>query len=113
MIKTLIDKDNIPADWPRCPKCSQPLKSFTEHSNHNERFSITIRSIFGWCDKCNKGCEIEQFDKKSLWHTSRFRIFRKIAAKISAGLWQKITDLPIAAIVIGPAKEYDVEYQKG
>jgi len=109
MIKTLINKKDIPVDWPRCPECNQPLKSYSQHSHHNERFSLTTRTIFGWCDRCNKGCEISQFDKRDLWHTSGFRMFRKTRKGTNPGVWQEVAELPVPPVVIGPAKEFDTE----
>jgi len=99
------------ADWPACPDCTNPMRSYTGNINHSDRFGLSQRRIFGWCDICNCGYELEQFYKLARWRTSRFRKFRVTPrGKPKAQKWQRITDLPVAIVRVGPAKEYDSKY---
>jgi hypothetical protein len=115
MISQIIHKLNFgekaPANWPICPGCNKPLDSFQNRYSVNNRFSVTIREIFGYCIKCGKSCQLEQVRQahcgqvyeNDLWQTIRFRFF---ISKPQA--WQNVSDLPVPAVAVGPAREFDI-----
>jgi hypothetical protein len=96
----------IPADWPHCPQCNKPLNTYCSRENKNERFSLETRTIFGWCQNCNKSIEILQFFQ-GVWQTSGFKFYRRIGKKTICYKWHDVAELPVPAVVTGPAEEFD------
>lgn len=88
---------------PVCPKCVCELTSSSVSSpTLNERFGLTTRRYFGWCDSCNCGCEVEQYKVGSgRWFRHRWRAYSN-HKRPKAGRWRLVKELPVPAVVTGP-----------
>lgn len=86
---------------PVCPNCVNELgESHASKPILVERFGISVRIYFGRCDECNLSCEVEQFKVGGRWFIYRWRKYSN-HKKPRPGVWNKVRDLPVPAVVIG------------
>jgi hypothetical protein len=94
-----------------CPKCHSQLPYAAVLDVQTDRYKRTIREYFGWCDKCDCGCDVVQFIDGNTWRVHKYRYYEPVEgmdAIIPPGEWQMIDELPEPApIVIGPGGDFD------
>lgn len=94
-----------------CPKCFKPLEYPTVIEQETDRYKRVLRTYYGWCFECEKGCLVIQFNRGERWIIHKYRpavfLDNKNIVQITNN-WQVFNDLPLPApVVIGPGGEYD------
>lgn len=99
-----------PASQVVCPHCFEPITSYTMYGVLEDRYGRITRNYFGWCDKCQTGYEVCQFDRDNKWHIHKFRYYASIQAtgRNLPQQWRLVEQLPdAAAVVTGPGGDFD------
>ena len=73
-----------------------------------ERYGLLIRTYFGWCFDCERGCEVIQFCSAGTWQIHKYRPYTVDGpgTKPRHGRWQRRFELPVAPVLVGPGGDY-------
>jgi len=73
---------------PVCPRCVRELTSYNIDNGPDNPIAPMFRRYYGWCDRCEQGCEVEQFKKGGRWHIHKWRpFFCSPGQRPTAGEW--------------------------
>lgn len=91
-----------------CPRCER-LLSAPNITPQSDRYDRNIRKCSGWCEDCEAGYQMIQFEYYGRWNTSEYLIYHYVDGKsVPYGGWNKVVDLPNPPLVVtGPGGEYD------
>ena len=92
-----------------CPTCGKPPTSASVGRATGGRCGPHRRRYYGWCNGCNRGCEVEQFWAAGSWRIARYRRYEAMGPRQTRrGPWVEACRIePGAPIVVGPGGDYD------
>jgi len=91
-----------------CPACGRLLiRPKVLPTRWLYRYKVLMRSYFGWCFDCDKGCEVMQFRDDNKWKIYKWRPYLLVNDKPVHGRWAVKNQMPVAAVIVGPGGDYD------
>lgn len=93
-----------------CPQCYEHLPYPVIMDDGTDNYGRELRTYFGWCFKCNKGCQTVQFKRDDKWFIHKYQLAILEDARICRlkSEWQIVNVLPEPApIITGPGGEYN------
>jgi hypothetical protein len=91
-----------------CPECGELIEVGYTAYGENDRYGRTTMTYSGWCSTCQKGYEVQRFQKNEFWLTHKYRTYITVKDHAVPQSWVEVYPLPEPPVcVLGPGGSYD------